>query len=235
MRIADATAAEFGVAAGGVGDVNGDGFADIAIAGGSSLFVYLGGPGGPGAPTAFATKDAAACIAAATDVNGDGFADAVIGEPSATIYTNMTMPVIRARSTFARAARRPGLEQITLLPAPSYYLAPSSYDPIASAGDVNGDGFGDIVVGATQGPSNPGYGYPIWATPAASAPPRFAPGLRRRLRLRDGRGRSLKRDGFARLHGPGAYRVGESFLGGAAPPTIQAASWSLYQVVGTAL
>jgi hypothetical protein len=79
--------ASFGEAVASAGDVNGDGFVDLAVAGGSApgtVAVFLGGPAGPGGTgTALSPGDVTAgfgaTIASAGDVNGDGYADLLVG------------------------------------------------------------------------------------------------------------------------------------------------------------
>ena len=77
----------FGEAVASAGDVNGDGFVDLAVASGSSpgsVTVFLGGPGGPGGTGTVlspgtVTSGFGATLASAGDVNGDGYADLLVG------------------------------------------------------------------------------------------------------------------------------------------------------------
>ncbi|HVV51779.1 MAG TPA: VCBS repeat-containing protein, partial [Polyangia bacterium] len=79
--------AGFGEAVASAGDVNGDGFVDLAVAAGSdpgTVTVFLGGPAGPGGTgTALSAGDVTAgfgaSIASAGDVNGDGYGDLLVG------------------------------------------------------------------------------------------------------------------------------------------------------------
>jgi hypothetical protein len=92
---------EFGVGASGVGDVNGDGFADVVVTSpGYSVDVFLGGTGGiPSSPSVTLLPLSALdgpfgySFAGIGDVNGDGFADLSIGstasggqDPIGTVY-----------------------------------------------------------------------------------------------------------------------------------------------------
>ncbi|MES1205361.1 MAG: VCBS repeat-containing protein [Pseudomonadota bacterium] len=77
----------FGQAVASAGDVNGDGYVDLAVGSGGSpgsVTVFLGGPSGPAsAGTELSSGDVTtgfgATIASAGDVNGDGYADLVVG------------------------------------------------------------------------------------------------------------------------------------------------------------
>ena len=78
-------------------------------------------------------------VASAGDLDGDGFTDSVIGAPDGQSYDG------RAYIYFGGEAG-PGTSPDVSLhgTAPGEYFGAS----VASAGDVNGDGFADSVVGA---------------------------------------------------------------------------------------
>lgn len=125
-------------------DANGDGFGDVAAADSDAftptqdVFVYPGGPAGPApAPSAVLSAPApvvgfASSIASAADIDGDGFADLVVGSPrNDTVYVYRGGP--------AGLASSPAVLQ----GAPSSGFGAA----LAGAGDVDGDGYGDVVVG----------------------------------------------------------------------------------------
>ena len=85
-------------------------------------------------------------VASAGDVNGDGFADLIVGGPGGSRHGGGFV-VFGKASGFAA-----NLDLSTLngsngfaLPGPAGGAAGTS---VASAGDVNGDGFADLIVGA---------------------------------------------------------------------------------------
>ena len=147
--------ASYGFVVAGAGDVNGDGFDDLLIgarvwrgtfASEGRALVYFGSPTGPSpAPswTFAGGRSGAECgrsVASAGDVNGDGFADILVG---ATGYRNDLATEGRAY-LFYGSPSGPSL-------APDWFVegdqAGAALGAVSGAGDVNGDGFGDILVG----------------------------------------------------------------------------------------
>jgi hypothetical protein len=133
-----------GYAVGGAGDVNGDGFADVIVGGGESYIVF-GKALGFAANIDLSTLNgsngfqvAVSCICGASgagDVNGDGFADVVIGDfdPDYVI--------------FGRASGfTPEFDVSSVNGKNGFQLAGGALRPVAGAGDVNGDGFADVIV-----------------------------------------------------------------------------------------
>ncbi|MBN1887178.1 MAG: FG-GAP repeat protein [Thermoflexales bacterium] len=158
--------AYFGFSAASAGDVNGDGYADVIV--GAELydvagppflenagraFVYHGGPAGltAGAADWTASGDKAyadfgGAVGTAGDVNGDGYADVIVGAP--------TRDAEQAGSDMLGAAYAYYGSPAGLEPDPGWFVegegAGSVYLGISAgtAGDVNGDGYTDVIVGA---------------------------------------------------------------------------------------
>lgn len=153
----DQAASSLGFSASGAGDINGDGFEDAIIGApkysdtaykAGAVFAFYGSPGGlqPTPSWKFGGNqtgsDLGFDVAAAGDVNGDGFDDILIGSPG---YNH----------DHSREGRVYGFYgSLTGLPAaPSWQIESDLVEAylgwsVASAGDVNGDGFDDVIVGA---------------------------------------------------------------------------------------
>ena len=132
----------FGVAVASVGDVNGDGYADVVIADPvvGLAYVYFGSAAGlPSSPSAdFQGSFVSGSVGSAGDINGDGYGDIVAGAHDAG----------NSGSVFVYLGGPYGPPF-----APSITLGPGATGDdlggsVASAGDVNGDGYADVVVGA---------------------------------------------------------------------------------------
>jgi hypothetical protein len=160
--------AYFGNSVASAGDVNSDGYADVIV--GAYLydniesdegraFVYHGSAAGLSSTANWiAESDQASagfgsCVAAAGDVNGDGYADVIVGAPA---YENVETDEGRTSVYYGSAA---GLSAFATWTAESNQASAAFGSSVASAGDVNGDGYADVIVGASgydNGQSNEG-------------------------------------------------------------------------------
>ncbi|TXI16783.1 MAG: hypothetical protein E6Q62_10780 [Nitrosomonas sp.] len=95
-------------------------------------------------------------VSDAGDVNGDGFDDLLIFAPGAT-YPGITYVVFGKSSGFSAASDLTGIDGSNgfrlIKMEPSRFLFSSA----SSAGDVNGDGFDDVIIGAGGADPNDVY------------------------------------------------------------------------------
>lgn len=151
----------FGNTVASAGDTNGDGYSDVIVTAPNLGYVYLfeGSPTGLSSEASWATDIRASQmgwvfdtnVASAGDINADGFGDVLVGDPWRTGGGG------RGRAYLFPGSPE-GLAEEPVWSAQSSVLGLFGH-LVASAGDVNGDGFGDIAVGdpwADQYP--PGYG-----------------------------------------------------------------------------
>jgi hypothetical protein len=143
--------ASFGLSVAGAGDVNGDGYSDVVVgapAGAGQAFLYSGAASGLSSTASWTVgnfQPSAAfgiSVGSAGDVNGDGFADVVVG---ARFFDNGQTDEGRA---FLFLGSATGLGLTASWTAESDQASSLFGSAVASAGDVNGDGFADVVVGA---------------------------------------------------------------------------------------
>jgi hypothetical protein len=149
----------FGRSVASAGDVNGDGFADLVVGaryadpGGRSnagtASVFLGSASGVSAMPARVLEGAEAgdffgsSFASGGDVNGDGYADLVVGAMYATPGGRIGAGTV---SVFHGSASGVGAAPARVLHGVAAHDVFGG--SVASAGDVNGDGYADLVVGA---------------------------------------------------------------------------------------
>ncbi len=178
-----------GASVAGLGDLNGDGFADLLIGaphasfnaqkGAGSGYVFFGGAERD-YPRDGASLDgsqgfrldgvnsldyAGASVAAAGDVNRDGYDDLLIGAPGVAGGTGQSYLVFGKAGGFAGA-----LDLASLGTADGFVLdGVNGLDyagaAVAGAGDIDGDGYDDILIGAYGANNSAGAAYVVLGGP----------------------------------------------------------------------
>ncbi len=148
------TSANMGFSVAGAGDVNGDGYSDVVVGANKfreddgAAFVFHGSSLGVSASAAatLTLVDADAgvgnSVACAGDVNGDNFSDVIVG---ASNYSNGQN---KEGAALVFHGSLPGVKTETAAVIEGDQANANMGFSVASAGDVNGDGYSDIVTGA---------------------------------------------------------------------------------------
>ena len=147
----------FGDSVSTAGDVNNDGFDDVIVGASrysndendeGAVFVYLGSADGLSRVACWMAESDqvdsgfGASASTAGDVDGDGYADVIVGSPWYVVSE------IKTGAAFVYMGSTSGLAV-----SPSWSVEGNQENalfghPAATAGDVNGDGFDDLIIGA---------------------------------------------------------------------------------------
>ena len=174
------------------GDINGDGFGDVIVGtlDGQEAFVVFGKAGGfdpsldvsaldgsNGFTLTGPTNRFGQPVSSAGDVNGDGFDDLIIGFDRGSpfdattgfvTYAGQSFVVFGHAGTFAPNLAVAGLDGNDGFVINGINPSDSIGSSVSAAGDVNGDGIDDVIIGAPNvdpgGVSNKGASYVVFGS-----------------------------------------------------------------------
>jgi flagellar hook capping protein FlgD/FG-GAP repeat protein/VCBS repeat protein len=177
----------FGNPVASAGDVNGDGYGDVIV--GASLddaaatdagraFIYLGGPMGLSTTAQIALMPVGlelanahfgAAVACAGDYNGDGYDDVIVGEPNRDWRPDLDSGIVPQAGAFEVYPGSATGIQAGAIDGRTYAVAGWAMgNSVASAGDVNGDGYADVIVGTPFANSGTGIVDVFAGSPSSS-------------------------------------------------------------------
>ncbi len=166
----------FGVSVASAGDVNGDGYGDIII--GADLydnysctsgsfgcqgaaFVFYGSATGPSTTPDWIAygpeiaDDFGYAVASAGDVNGNGYSDVIVGAP---YYTNGDNILSGGAFVYYGSATGLSADPDVILSGTKSDIPGGAFgsawfgSAVSTAGDVNGDGYSDVIIGSPTYP-----------------------------------------------------------------------------------
>jgi len=157
----------FGNSVSTAGDVNGDGYSDVIIGAynfnnNGRAYAYYGSASGLSVTSNWNSNVSqfvaqfGYSVSTAGDINGDGYSDIVIGAPA---YDNGQTNEGRA---FVYNGSSTGLSLTQSWTAESNQANSGFGTSVSTAGDVNGDGYSDVIAGAnaySNGETNEGKAY----------------------------------------------------------------------------
>ena len=199
FRLDGEQAQQSGKSVSSAGDVNGDGYDDLIISASAagynglnsgSSYVVFGGAANMGATVNLSSLDgtngfrldggelgavSGYSVSSAGDVNGDGYDDLIIGavgtDPNGN-NSGSSYVVFGSGSAFASTVDLSTLDGTTGFRLDGELAYDQSGYSVSSAGDVNGDGYDDLIIGANGADFNGSYSgssYVVFGTGSAFA------------------------------------------------------------------
>ncbi len=154
-----------------LGDINGDGCPDFIItapganAGDGAAYIFYGGPAPHASPDVILTGETGSAsafgssAASAGDVNGDGYPDVIVSAPSYSQYEGAVYIFYGGPTLVSKPATS---ADVIILGQDLYSEFGRS---VSGAGDLNGDGRPDILVGAPGEHSSTGMSFIFYGGP----------------------------------------------------------------------
>jgi hypothetical protein len=147
----------FGYSVSTAGDVNGDGYSDVMVGannyGGSlgKAYIFFGGASmnNTADVTMIGGTYLGSALSYAGDVNGDGYSDVIVGERD-------YLGAFGRAYIFLGGASMDNTADVTMTGEAAFNYFGTS---VSSAGDVNGDGYSDVIIGARGYSANTGRAY----------------------------------------------------------------------------
>jgi hypothetical protein len=151
--------ANFGYSLAPAGDVNGDGYDDVIVGAlgygdgpipPGTAFLYEGSPSGlSSTPSWTGTIDRSGAgfgysVSTAGDVDGDGFGDVIVGAPFSSNGQG------NEGEAFVYLGSPSGLSIVPVWTTEGNQGGAFLGNAVATAGDVNGDGYDEVIVGASE-------------------------------------------------------------------------------------
>ena len=150
----------FGFSVSGAGDINGDGYSDVIVdawgilSNTGKIYVFYGGTNMNNTSDLNFTGENANdwygyFVSGGGDVNGDGYSDIIIGAPNYNSNTGRAYVYIQSMR---------GTDSPDFILSAGMQNSEFAYS-VSDAGDINSDGYDDIIVGAYQYNINSGRAY----------------------------------------------------------------------------
>jgi hypothetical protein len=173
------------------GDVNGDGIGDVIVGAygaastGQSYVIFgsksswsnpmslliLNGNNGFTINGIKSNDQSGNSVASAGDVNGDGIGDLIVGAPSASSIVGQSYVIFGSKSSWSSPFSLSSLNGNNGFTINGIKSNDQSGYSVASAGDVNGDGIDDLIVGAEGASSAAGQSYVIFGSKSSWSSP----------------------------------------------------------------